>query len=312
MFKAICLNNTTLQELTKATKKSNSWVSEILTQLKKEDFVQETKHEKRSINKIQINKNTKKSRKSFKVSKTKHAQTLKELIFIYQKMDFENLITGTKLRTLAAILFDWKDYNIIAKMLKTTPHAIRQITKPLQNRGLITKKGRLLKFNSVAWPKMFEFLKSWRNLTNTTGYLIWKFEEEIIFAIDRKELVQGSLTGLNRYKDFGVWVGTISGACHLPKAKLSKEEVFIHSLLQVNHPRLLHLALTFYLKNSPNEEKIKELAMYYDCYSRLIELKNLPKVTEKYKKLKAFNTTFDRIDFYRIADMYDVKNVRKK
>ena len=80
-------------------------------------------------------------------------------------------------------------------------------------------------------------------------------------------------------------------------------------MLQVDDPRLLHLALTFYMKHKLNTKKVEKLAMYYDCYSKYEELRNLPFVIEEYKKLESFQTAFDRKDFCRIAHMYGVKNV---
>jgi hypothetical protein len=102
---------------------------------------------------------------------------------------------------------------------------------------------------------------------------------------------------------------TVTGCCYLPEKKLTKEEIFIHSLLQVDDPRLLHLVLTFYVKHKMNTRRVKKLALYYDCYSMYEELKTLLLVKEDYKKAEAFQTTFDRKDFQRIALLYGVKDV---
>lgn len=298
VFRIVCHENDTLQTIAKEAKKSLGWTSDILSQLIKAQFVT-----------AELAASRPGSRKIFGVADTAYAIKLKQLMYAKPYIDFSEIITGSKLRVLMAILYDWKDYKTISKMLKASDHAVRQTVPKLKNRGIISKKGRLLKFNDVAWNHLFEFLKELRNFSGLNGFLLWQFEKEAIYTVDDIKLAKGTLTGFNRYKDFGIRVATVTGCCHLPEKKISKEEIFIHSLLQVDDPRLLHLALAFYVKHNLNTNKVKNLAMYYDCFSRYEELKTLPLLEEEYKKLEYFHTEFDRKDFRRIAHMYGVKNV---
>lgn len=298
IFKIVCHENDTLQSIAKEAKKSLGWTSEILTQLIKTQFIT-----------AELAASRPGSRKIFQPADTTYAAKLKQLMYAQPYIDFSEIITGNKLKVLLATLYDWKDYETISKMMKTSAHAVRQTVPKLKNRGIITKKGRLLKFNNVAWNHLFEFLKELRNFSSLNGFLLWKYDKETIYIVDNKKLAKGTLTGFNRYRDFGVRVVTVTGCCYLPEKKLAKEEIFVHSLLQVDDPRLLHLALTFYVKHRLNTERVKKLAMYYDCYSRYEELKTLPLLREDYKKLDSFQTEFDRKDFRRIAHMYGVKNV---
>ena len=298
IFNILCHDSNTLQTIAKEAKKSLSWTSDILRQLLNAHFIT-----------AEMATSKTGSRKVFKIANTAYADKLRRLMFIKPYIDFTEFIAGSKLKVLLAILFDWKDYETISRMVKTSVHAVRQAVPQLKNRGIITKKGRLLKFNNVAWPHLFEFLKEFRNFSSLNGYLLWKHDKEIIYVVDDKRLAKGILTGFNRYKDFGVRVVTVSECCYSPEKTLTKEEIFIHSLLQVDDPRLLHLALTFYLKHKLNTKKTERLAMHYDCYSRYEELKILPSAREDYKKLETFQVTFDRKDFRRIARMYGVKNV---
>ncbi len=298
IFNIVCHDANTLQSIAKEAKKSLSWTSDILTQLAEEQFII-----------AESSRSKARSRKVFKIAATAHAAKLRQLMFIMPYIDFSEIIAGSKLKVLLALLFDWKDYKTISRMINTSAHAIRQSVPQLKSRGIITKKGRLLKFNNTAWLHLFEFLKEFRNFSSLNGFLLWKYGEEIIYIVDDKKLANGTLTGFNRYKDFDIRVAAVSGCCYLPEKKLAKEEIFIHSLLQVDDPRLLHLALTFYLKHNLDTIKTEKLAMYYDCYSKYEELKTLPFVKEDYKNLESFRVTFDRKDFRRIAHMYGVKNV---
>jgi DNA-binding Lrp family transcriptional regulator len=298
VFWIVCHENGTLQGIAKEAGKSLSWSSEILTQLIKAQFVT-----------AEFAASRPGSRKIFKVAGTAYAIKLKQLMYAKPYIDFSEIITGSKLRVLMAILYDWKDYETISKMMNTSAHAVRQTVPKLKNRGIITKKGRLLKFNNVAWSHLFEFLKELRNFSGLNGFLLWQYGKETIYIVDNIKLAKGTLTGFNRYRDFGVRVVTVTGCCYLPEKKLSKEEIFVHSLLQVDDPRLLHLALAFYLKHKLDTNRVKKLAMHYDCHSRYEELKTLPLLREGYKKLEYFRTEFDRKDFRRIAHMYRVKNV---
>ena len=299
VFTTICHGKITLSDIASETGKSISWVSEILTKLEEAGFVSEV----RDIPKMG-------SRKSFRVRETPYAQKLKELVFFHPTMDFTEIITGTKLKILTASLFDWKDYSTIAKMLRKPLTAIRQVVPPLRNRGLIRVQGKLFRFNKKAWPRLFEFLQEWRNFSTIEGYVLWKYGNEMLFVVDKEELVKGVLTGFNEYRKFGVLVHNVTGCCYLPAKRLTKREIFVHSLHQVDDPRTLHLVLTYFLKNRLDDKKTHELATYYDCYSKYEGLKTLPGVKEEFTKLDAFGTTFDKIDFYRIATMYDVKGLK--
>ena len=162
--------------------------------------------------------------------------------------------------------------------------------------------------NEKAWPLLFQFVRSYKNHSTINGFVKWRFQDEILFQVDEEEFVQGTITGMNRYEDFGVKVWNVSALCHLPQRKLNKKEIFIHSLFEVDDPRTLHLAMTFYLKNKLKKEKIFLLAMRYGKYTMFKNMLKLFDVKEESLKLEGL-PTFDRIDFYRIATMYDIKGL---
>ncbi|MBI2136498.1 hypothetical protein HYU06_05490 [Candidatus Woesearchaeota archaeon] len=298
IFKIALHQHCTLQDISKQAMKSIGWTSQVLGQLTDVGLI--TSYFKANI---------KSSRKIYKIASTSYAMKLRDLILSRPTIDFSSILAGYRLKILLSILFDWKDYKTIAVMSGSSIEMVRHTLPRLRNRGLSMQRKKLHKFNEAAWPELFEFLKELRNYTDANLYLLWKYYDEMIFIVDKEKLVTGELTGFNRYKEYGITVVNVTGCCYLPKRKLSKREVFIHSLLQVNDPRTLHLALTFYIKHKLDDTETMKLAMRYDCYSRYEELRQLPNVSLDIYPAKTFNTLFDKKDFKRIANMYGVKNV---
>ena len=179
----------------------------------------------------------------------------------------------------------------------------------LKNRGFIIQKKSLYKVNEKSWPLLKEFLIAYKNYAMINGYVKWKYQDEIIFEVDGKDLVRGSQTGFAKYRDYGININIISSLCKIPEAKLSKEEIFVHSLFEVNDPRTIYLALTFYLKNNLRHEKVLPIAMKYGKYTLFDNLVKLLKV-QKYNLILDGLPEFDRKEFNRIAGMYGVKNVQ--
>jgi len=153
-----------------------------------------------------------------------------------------------------------------------------------------------------------EFLIAYRNYSHINGVVKWKYNEETIFELDNEKLIENNATGFYTYQNYGVKVGVISALCTLPKRKISKEEVFVHSLFEVNDPRTLYLAFTFYLKNKLNYKKVLPTAMKYGKYTMFENMASLLKSKNNKVKLETL-PEFERNEFRRIASLYGVKNV---
>ena len=155
------------------------------------------------------------------------------------------------------------------------------------------------------WPLLREFLLAYRKYNTINGHVHWQFQNEVLFSVDREELIQGTPTGLYKYEDYGVKMGVILALCVFPKRKVAKEEIFVHSLFEVNDPRTLHVALTFYLKNKLKEKKVMPLAMKYGKYTMFTQFLKVLATDEKKLKLGEL-PMFERSDFKRIAKMYEL------
>ncbi len=297
VFHAVVHNKNTLEKIALHINKSLKQSSAVVNDLEKEGFLVKKKNYTIRGGRILI-----------EIAPTSHATKLKELIFEYQYLKFEDILADSKLLFLAALSEDWMTLKAAAKLSKISKYTIDRYKRSLQNRGIIIRKKTLYIINRRMWPLLREFLLEYKNYSSIKGNVKWKYQDEILFEVDSEELIQGSLTGLARYKDYGVFVRIISALCKLLASKISKEEIFVHSLFEVDDPRTLHLALTFYLKNKLKYEKILPIAMKYGKYTMLENFVKLLKTKDDKVKLETL-PTFDRKDFKRIAHMYGVKNV---
>lgn len=298
IFPMVARGNNTIEGLAKAQNKSSNWVTEVVQELEGEGFVTKKK-----------NFNLKGSRISIEVSNTTHAIKLKELIFEYATIKFEDILADSKLLFLAALSGDWTDIKTITKLTKISKYRIDRYRPMMKNRGIIICENRLYKINEKMWPELKSFLIAYKNYSLIKGVVKWKYQDETLFEVVDEKMINGEITGLNKYNKYGVSVAVISSLCFLPKRELSKEEVFIHSLFELDEPRTLHLALTFYLKNKLAYNKVLPIAMKYGKYTFFENFIKIIKSKEEKVRLEGM-PSFERKDFIRIANIYGVENVQ--
>jgi hypothetical protein len=294
VFQDLVLGKRTLQEIAKQEKKSLNYVSEVVQDLEKEGFVKKTS-----------NFSLRNSRFIIEISDTSHASKLKELIFKYPTIKFEEILLDGRLLFLAAISEDWIDVKNLVKLTKLSKYSLDRYIPKMKNRGLLLYKRSLFKLNSTAWPLLQEFLISYKSRSSLEGVIKWKYQEETILESNKLELVGANLTGFACY---GMKINLLSHLFFVPDKKLTNEEIFIHSLFEIQDPRTLNLALVFFLKNKLNKNKVSSLAMKYGKYSAFEEISNI--LDSKEEKIHSnILPKFERRDFLRIAKMYGVKNV---
>lgn len=295
-FKLITRGSNTIEKIAKAQHKSINWITEVLQELEKEDFIVKKKSYL-----------LKGSRFSIEIANTNHAIKLKELIFEYPTINFADILADSKLLFLAAVSEDWIKLEEISRLSKVSKYMISRFTSMLKNRGIIMRKDNLYILNEKAWPLMKEFILAYKNYAVVKGVVKWKYQNEILLEVDNQILVQGSLTGFALYEKYNIKIFIVKVLCKLPEGKISKEEVFVHSLFQIEDSRTLNLALVFYLKNTLNYKKVLSIAMRYGKYTMFNDFIKLLKIKEERIQFGSFE--FDRKDFKRIAHMYGVKNV---
>ncbi|MFH1848760.1 MAG: hypothetical protein ABH879_01085 [archaeon] len=287
----------TIESIAETIKKSKNWVSEIVTMLENEWLIAKRKAF-----------GIRKSRLSLALAATPHALKLKELLLEYNTIDFKEILAGVRLSLLTSLCLDWKDMKTASSQAGISMTTARIYTRNLINRGILQKNSRMYKVNTTAWPKLQEFLKEYRNFSTFNGTLKWKYKDEILLEIDNEMLKKGVYTGFGRYSDYGVRVNTIKVLCYVPEKQLSKEEIFVHSLFEINDSRTLYLALTFFLKAGLRRKKVEKMAMKYDIYTKFINLMTLLNTMDERMDIAGL-PAFERSGLKRVMGLYGVKNV---
>lgn len=283
-----------INKLSKRMHKSISWTSEIVTKLEKERF---------------IIKKRKGLKKQILLSNSTFAQKFKEMFYMQTKLNYSDFLYGERFRILAFIADGPKTTECIAKELKISKKYVQNIIPEFLNRGMIFRKNRMLQITKRGWPKLVEFLLAYRNYSNLNGGIIWKFEKEQIFLVNKEEEIQGSLTGFSMYSKYGIKFYAVKIMCYLPKKSCTKEEVFIHSLLVIlGDIKLFKLAVAFYLKNKRMSlNRLKYLAMKFNVIEEFYDVINAANSKEEVIKL---NTMMDvkRDNLNQTLELYGIKN----
>jgi len=92
----------------------------------------------------------------------------------------------------------------------------------------------------------------------------------MVFEVREKEEIKGSLTGFSAYENYSVHIRNVKYCCYLPQCKLTKLEIFLHSLLQIeDDTRMLDLAVVFFRKNKLKEKDLSNNAPKYDLKEKV-------------------------------------------
>ncbi|MBI4980600.1 hypothetical protein HZC30_03545 [Candidatus Woesearchaeota archaeon] len=284
----------TIDKLAGKLHKSANRISEIISELATNGFI---------IGKQKYHQQD--SRLVIEISGTNYSLRLRELMIEYPYIKFEDILAESKLLFLAAISEDWISMSEALKLCRISKHTVNRYIRSFLNRGIVQKKRDLYTINAKMWPLLRQFILDYKNYGLIGGHIKWRFQEEMLFEVDREDNVQGETSGLVRYRDYGVFVGVISALCYIPKKKLRKEEIFVHSLFEVDDPRTLHLAATFYVKNKLKYLKVLPVAMKYGKYTLFQSFMKIFESEQDLLKLDLL-PPFDRKDFKRMAQMYSV------
>jgi hypothetical protein len=167
--------------------------------------------------------------------------------------------------------------------------------KMAQNMSIVLKKDGKYKLNDKIWQDLILFLREYRqnmdlvdNRVPVNSKIYYKTDNEILFA--NPNILEFPHTAFSAYQNFGIKVMLIKHFYYLPIKKLSKKEVFLHSLIIAEKEpsvRYYIFIALFYLKHKiqinniilkniksilkgekisgyPNLEEIKDRAKVYD------------------------------------------------
>ena len=121
-------------------------------------------------------------------------------------------------------------------------------------KGISLMKNNTL--NGKIWPDVKEFiieLKKYENISDfrvsQDAIIYYKTEKEIIFSSKRK--ADAVITAFSAYNEYGIKLYSPTTYYYLPKRKLNKKDIFVHSLIiaeKENSIQHIILAAIFYAK----------------------------------------------------------------
>jgi len=286
-----------LSELAKKTGLSQSRCSQLCSQLEKLHLVARRREGMKT---------------RLRLADSPPAASFKEMYFGRQHTPFADFLYGLKLDLLQLLIFEPKSVATLAKLTGSSKPSVWRSLKALRSRSLVWKEKEKYRFTTKAYPSITKFLYNLRTFTPENKLIVWKFNGEEIFHT-RNEALATQLTGLNRYKDFGVEVFTIDALCVSPPRTLAKEEIFVHSLLEIgDEPRVLAVAIAFYLKNAVKDSKLSFPLEKYDLTAKFAEFKKTVDAFIKNHNAQITNSLLPSITGEHIArtlGVYQVKDV---
>ena len=199
---------------------------------------------------------------------------------------------------LLVFLLEPKHISGLIRILDLKRAQIFKKIKEARAISLIKKEGNVYVLNEKLWGRAIEFLKELKKYQEITdpripgnSTIYYKDEKEILFS--SKEKVDATKTAFSVYEQYGIKILPLKEYYYLPKRKLTKRQVFMHSLFitekeheikyiifialfyikykkelsGIKHAILDNLKTVFegkYMPNYPNLEEIQEKAEMYD------------------------------------------------
>lgn len=208
-------------------------------------------------------------------------------------------LSGSGIKLLLFLL-EPKTLNEIKKEALINRTQIFKKLKQARAISLVKKVEGKYVLNEKLWAKTIDFLKEikkWEELTDAripaSATIYYKTEKEIVFS--SKEIIDAPLTAFSVYGQYGIKIFTLKNYYYLPKKKLSKREIFLHSLYiaeKEQEPKDILFIALFYAKYKKELRKIKHSIL--DNLNNIFEGKHI-------SGYPAIDEIKDR------AEIYDIK-----
>jgi len=175
--------------------------------------------------------------------------------------------------------------------------AIYEKINEAKKRSLVRKNISLFEINDKMWAELKEFLeeaKKYESKTDgripTSAIIYYKNGNEILFS--SKENIDATKTAFSAYGGYGIELITSTNYYYLPRKRLTKEEILLHSIyiaekendvrdlifvalfyakfkkdIKIDHEILTNLSLVLLgknIKDYPNYQEIKDRAEVYN------------------------------------------------
>ncbi len=173
-----------------------------------------------------------------------------------------DLFSGSGTIVLAALVTK-KNIEQISKETGLKKSIIYRIIKKASHIGMIYKReGYTL--NEKGWPKAFEFFEELSRVNKlidsrvpATSEIFYKNDREIVFS-DSSE-IDAAKTAFSVYGEYGIKLYLLTNYYYLPKQKLTKNEILLHSI---------------YVAERTGSREIIFLSLFYINYKKEIRLRH--------------------------------------
>ncbi len=168
--------------------------------------------------------------------------------------------------------------------------------KQAKMRSIVKKNASTYELNEKLWSHLKDFLEELKEYESTTderipasAVIYYKKGNEIVFS--SKEELDATLTAFSAYEKYGIGLLTVTNYYYLPKRKLTKNDILMHSIyvaekdkdirnlifialfyakfkkeFKIKHPILMNLSAVLAggeIKGYPKYEEIKDRAEVY-------------------------------------------------
>ena len=240
----IAKGNKSINLIARSIKKSNKQVYRAVKKLKKIGFIEY-------------------SNKAIEPVKSVYGNLLQQLILEYPSLISPLSNSGISIFTS---ILEPKCIKEIAIKIGLKKGIIYKKFRIVKNMSLVIKKNKKYSLNEKIWSKLRDFLielNKYEEITDkripASSTIYFKNEKEIIFS--NKEELNAALTAFSAYKKYNLRLLLPIYYYYLPNKKLSKREIFKHSLYIVKKDKsirnLIYIVL-FYIKFKKELSKIKD------------------------------------------------------
>lgn len=215
----------------------------------------------------------------YEAAKATHVNLFLQLLGAYPSIG--EPLSGSGIKVLTALL----EPRGIAELMQETGIKRTQVFKKIKQAraiSLVRAEKDRYSLNGRIWGTAVEFLRELKKYEETTdprvpsdSKIYFKNEKEIVFS--SKEELDAALTGFSAYGQYGIKLLMGVNYYYLPKRKLSKEEVFRHSISIAEKDfgaRQIILVALFYAKYRKDLPEIRHKIL--EDISNILEGQKIP------------------------------------
>lgn len=168
-----------------------------------------------------------------------------------------------------------------------------------RSKSLIRTKDNAYVFNKKLYPRIYDFFTELNKYEESfdkripPGSIIYhKTDKEIVFST--KVECDATLTGLSAYTEQGIKIYMIDNTYYLPKTKLSRKDILLHSLYRCEKDKSIQnriLLILFYVKYKKEFSKI---------HHKILDKINEVLTNNKIEEYPSLSEIRDRAEIYGI------------